>query len=247
MRKLTLTIGFMVLLAATAVQASVIDAPHNETNNVSCSSCHTYSLWWDFSPMDQLAKDIYDDKVNSVCMTCHASGSNFPVAGTHSTAVMQITSNYHGGTWGVGCTDCHDPHYQEQIDWRPDSYVIEGVMDGNVTTGSTVIDGVTYDTSTITVKSITKDNPEWPAEGATAADPDWAKKHALNDQAAGEPDRGLIFAVDTASPVNTYSIISATPTQITVKGIIDPATIPLTVDTDGDTTPDAATFGLLYG
>ncbi len=39
----------LVLLARIAT-AAVFDAPHNDTNNIGCSRCHSYSVWWQYSP-----------------------------------------------------------------------------------------------------------------------------------------------------------------------------------------------------
>ncbi|MDD5759782.1 MAG: hypothetical protein PHI06_11960, partial [Desulfobulbaceae bacterium] len=50
MKRLSLLCSVMLLMAVTTANASVIDAPHNETHGYTCSSCHTYSLWWKYSP-----------------------------------------------------------------------------------------------------------------------------------------------------------------------------------------------------
>ena len=53
MKKLLLMLTGMVF-ALTGAQAYaevyVTDAPHNATMDITCGSCHSYSLWWAFSP-----------------------------------------------------------------------------------------------------------------------------------------------------------------------------------------------------
>ena len=72
MKRLSLLCSFVVLFAASAVQASVTDAPHNETNNMTCNTCHSYSLWWEFSPTSQSAPpDDHEAIVLRVCNQCH--------------------------------------------------------------------------------------------------------------------------------------------------------------------------------
>ncbi|MFW8602265.1 Ig-like domain-containing protein [Desulfobacterota bacterium M19] len=235
-KHLPIWLELVILLVATSAQAYVIDAPHNETNGITCSSCHTYSLWWQYSPSDQRATTPDRNTiVNTVCMQCHNGSGTAPAARTHSSAV--IGSPLHG-TWGIGCTDCHDPHYQGQLSWvgTPTSpFLITGT-----------INSATYDSAmnqtTIKYSSPTT-NTNWPPSGAAASDQDWANKSASN------PNRGLVFVHDTTNTSNTFLIVSATASLVVVKGQLDPASItPGAVDSLGHTNPATSnTFGLIYG
>lgn len=232
-----------MLLLSNVAQASVLDAPHNSTNAITCTTCHTYSLWWQYSPSLKNLTPGYTAIVNAICMQCHDDNSTLAVA-THSSAVIGSENNYHNG-WGVGCTDCHNPHFQDQINWGTEAFLITGAIDLNkpnkgITTGKVTINSVEYDQTSIAITSpLTKDNANWPVDT-------WAKKNKTT------PDRGLILALDTAKRGNTYSVLSATQTEIVVKGKIDPDTIIPGVDPDGTgpllkNSASADTFGLIYG
>ncbi|MDP2107349.1 MAG: hypothetical protein Q8J76_15230, partial [Desulfobulbaceae bacterium] len=129
--------------------------------------------------------------------------------------------------------NCHNPHYQEQLNFAPadpDAYLVTGTI-------ATVVPDYVNNTSTITY-SVNTPNPKWPADGALPTDPDWANKSMIN------PDRGLILVHDKDIKSNTFNIVSATNSQVVVRGILDP------VETSTSTCVNTATcntFGLVYG
>ncbi|MDD5760007.1 MAG: cytochrome c3 family protein, partial [Desulfobulbaceae bacterium] len=227
----------LVLMTASGSLAAVIDAPHNDTYGIKCSACHSYSLWWQYSPTTQNpAPNDHTAIVDAVCMTCHSGSGPQPKAMTHSSTVMNSTLH---GAWGVGCMACHNPHYQDQLTWAGTAtspYLVTGTING------AVYDSI-LDQTTITYANATT-NVNWPVEGALASDPDWANKSLSN------PNRGLILVQDNTLKSNTFLILSATPSQVVVKGnltanAIDPTYInPVT----GKQNPATCnSFGLIYG
>ena len=225
-----------VLVMAVVAQASVIDAPHNQTNGINCATCHSYSLWWQYSPTEQSPNSDHAAISDAVCLSCHNAAGSQPAALTHSSAVINSTLHE---TWGVGCTACHNPHHQEQLSWvgtATEPYLASGTI-------STVTYNSSLAQSTIVYANATT-KPNWPPSGEEEADPDWANKSLAN------PNRGLILVHDKSKAFNTFSIISATPTQIVVKGELKPEDIDPNY-TDPETqvrnSPTCNTFGLIYG
>ncbi len=103
----------------TAVSIAELAAPHNAANNIGCSNyCHILptvkSPYWDHAPAD-----IDDTPTNHLCNSCHTANSgpfsmvNAPAVKTHSS----LTTDTDYGNWTIGCTDCHSPHFQEQLQW----------------------------------------------------------------------------------------------------------------------------------
>ena len=186
---------------STANYGSVIDAPHNGTRGITCGSCHTYSLWWKYSPVTTAAAN-YATITNAICAKCHNTV-------THSSVTP--------GDFSVKCVECHSAHHQAQVDWRGSDannlYLVKGTI-----TGSFVVNGG----QTTLNYSLTSSMSEW-SDTAT-----WGKKNSTL------PPKGLILVVDTTNATNTYEVLSATPTQITIKGGIDP-------------NKAGKSFGLVYG
>jgi len=244
MKRLTLLCSVMVLLTTAMANASVVDAPHNETHGYTCGSCHTYSLWWKYSPA---ASDTgYTGIVDAVCLKCHKAGGEGPNALAHTLGNMNASPDKYTPAWlGEGCMACHNPHYQSQLTYapaEPDAYLVTGhivsvqpdVPSPNTTT-------ITYDLGGVGDKT----NANWPAAGLAETDPDWANKSAIT------PGRGLIFVHDKGLKSNTFNILSATTTTVVVKGLLDPAKTLASSCVDTSTTPATAgtcdTFGLAYG
>ena len=233
MQRIIVSLAFILL--ARVASAAVIDAPHNA---ITCATCHSYSLWWQYSPTSlSPPPDDHTAIVDTVCLACHQDGSGgLPKALTHSATV--IGSNLHG-IWGVGCTACHNPHSQDQLNWigtATEPYLVTGT-----------ISAATYDSvlgvSTISYTTLTG-NPNWPAEGVLATDQDWDNKSLAN------PNRGLILVHDKTEAPNTFSIVSATAEQITIKGelsanAVDPEYI--NPQTQVRNSATCNTFGLIYG
>ncbi|MDA8159403.1 MAG: hypothetical protein M0T76_01580, partial [Desulfobacteraceae bacterium] len=87
MKRLVSIGGLIMALAVAAIgRASVIDAPHNDTNGISCTTCHTYSLWWQYSPASPTSTPDKATVVVALCSTCHGAGGSAPQVLTHSSA-----------------------------------------------------------------------------------------------------------------------------------------------------------------
>ena len=90
---------FILFVIAYAEQPGYTqDYPHNESNNVDCTDCHTSPRGETSVPGDGL------------CLSCH-TGTRAPFENTHSS--LNTSGAY--GTWSVGCITCHDPHAQQQV------------------------------------------------------------------------------------------------------------------------------------
>jgi len=149
-------------------------------------------------------------------MTCHGSGGTAPQVVTHSDVVINGSSG-----WAVACLDCHDPHFHDQLMNLSNTYLVIGIIDAysNNGNGSSTIT-FTYSSATV------KDGWNLPPHGDNA---DWSDKTGMG--------RGLILIADTASPDETFEIISAvrgTPDQIAINGVISGS-------------PVGNTFGIIYG
>ena len=237
-KSILLSVSFaLVLTAAPPVQSLVVDAPHNTTNNISCGTCHSYSLWWQYSPTTHSTNPDHTAIVDAVCMTCHDGSHEQPLALSHASSVVGTLAH---GTWGVGCTECHNPHSQEQLSWVGTSttpYLVTGTI------ASVSYAGAPLEQTTITFTGATT-NSNWPVEGIQGSDPDWANK------SVAYPDRGLILVHDTSNRVNSFAILSATPSQVVVKGRLPAEAIdPNFVDPQTQVQNPATcnTFGLIYG
>jgi len=191
----------------TANYGSVIDAPHNGTRGITCASCHSYSLWWRYSPASATTAPIYATITNAVCAKCH----NYV---THSSVTP--------GDFSVKCVDCHSAHHQAQVDWRTSVNIDDLYLKRGTINGSFVINGGKTTFAYTLAESFAPANPEW-SDFTT-----WGKKNS------SLPPRGLILVVDTSNATNTYEVLSATATTITIKGGIDPSKA-------------GKTFGLIYG
>jgi hypothetical protein len=102
-------IGFLAVFAFHFSAIAATDAPHNESNNINCGSCHGVGLlnspfWGGTMSYDQL------------CLNCHKASSgpysetNAPLVVTHSS---ETTSDKYDD-WERECRNCHNPHYQRQ-------------------------------------------------------------------------------------------------------------------------------------
>lgn len=226
MKKLILCLAFVLL--ASIASAAVIDAPHNDSNNMGCSGCHNYSLWWQFSPA-QNDPILRAQQVNTICLNCHGSSGPEILGVAHSSLAMGSLHREDLGDWSRSCTDCHDPHFQAQLDWQgtvPDSEIY--LISGTLTPSSISVSGdgtrvspfsTTFNFSDLTAKTY------W--DNATTP---WAKKNGTNG-------RGLILAMPASNPSSTFEITAVDDGQsaITVNGKIP---------NDFNT---GVTFGVIYG
>lgn len=226
MKNFSLCLVF-VLLARIAT-AAVVDAPHNDTNNMGCTGCHNYSLWWQYSPMEN-DPALRAGQINTICLNCH--GTNGPeIAGVaHSSLAMGSLHRDSLGDWSRLCTDCHDPHFQAQLDWLgtvPDSQLY--LVSGDLTPSSLAVlgDGTPaspYSTTFQFSNLLAKAN--W--DNATTP---WASKN-------GTTGRGLIMVIPSTNPVASFEVtgVNEANNSITVNG-----KVPSAFNSGGH-------FGMIYG
>jgi len=204
---------------AAANFGSVIDAPHNQAHGVSCSDCHSYSMWWQHSPMPD-SDPAYGQRTDAICFKCHGLGAG-AIAAVHSSAAMGASHNPALGNWKVMCVDCHSPHRQPQLEWRGSDAAALYLVKGAIVGGITVAGGQT----TFTYQLNEPGNPEHP---------EWSDPARWGNKTSRTPASGLIMVEDMGSARNTYEVIAATATTITVRGGLAPAAA-------------GRSFGLLYG
>ncbi len=230
MRKLIFFFLFVLLVGGKAVQAGVIDAPHNETNNIACGDCHSYSLWWQFSP---IASDsaLQETKVNALCSHCH--GENGPVVNVinHSSSALGSLHRTELGDFSNVCINCHDPHFQAQLNWKQtvsneDMYLVNAdLVAGSL---SVIGEGTVASpyVSTFLYENLIINDSGW----ANAITP-WSSK-------TGAPGRGLILALTTAEPNATYEVIHVDQEvgEMSVQGKVD-----------SQYNENGGNFGLIYG
>jgi len=112
---LIIVTGVMVAFTTCFFAVASIDAPHNESNNVSCGSCHGKGLLQSFWGGSGIYS-TYDE----LCLSCHKASSgpytdtNAPLVKTHSS---ENTSEQYE-KWARECRECHDPHYQKQKNYK---------------------------------------------------------------------------------------------------------------------------------
>ncbi|MDD5758295.1 MAG: DUF5011 domain-containing protein [Desulfobulbaceae bacterium] len=172
----------------------VLDAPHNSAFGISCGSCHSYSLWWQFSPLSQIDTS-HADRTRAICLTCHGPNGNTLPAQIHASAVP---------SWGADCMACHDAHAQAQLDWRgtvpnTDLYLATGTI-------SSIQNDTVNGLSTLNY-TIASTASGW-TDPAT-----WSSKNG--------PGRGLVLVVDTSQAIKTFQITAANSTSVTIKGLCD--------------------------
>ena len=197
---------------------SIIDAPHNQTRGITCSSCHSYSLWWRFSPVIQ--NDSSGVSSDLICQKCHVSNKLASPVMVHSSAAMGAKHRPDLGEWASKCVDCHNPHFHDQLKWKTSNanelYLVTGAI-GNT---FTVAGGQTTFSFNYATASIL---PGWEDTGF------WGRKNEYL------PAKGLILVDDIdAESNNTYEIVTADTSSITVKGGINPALA-------------GKSFGIIYG
>jgi len=217
--------------AVSASATSVIDAPHNESNNIACGRCHTYSLWWTYSPTSAPDIEAYRAVTDTVCNSCHGPGMAEFNKLTHSSTSMGRNHSV-SGAWDRMCVDCHDPHLQEQLTYLPANpdfsqndlaqgggvYLAQGTMDQIADNGD--------NTTSFTYSNL-------------LAAPPWDDM-SLWTQKSGNSGRGLMLVLNYAAAEQTYEIIDAnsTTSTLTVQSGADP------ID---PTTYNGSNFGVIYG
>lgn len=117
------------------------------------------------------------------------------------------------GTWTTQCTQCHDVHFQGQLDWAADASLY-------LATGTIAADNAAYNTvskSTSVAINAPVANPLGSGWDDTTK---WTTKggNVVVGAATTDGTRGLIFVPNKNNPTETFEIIAATPTSVTVKG-----------------------------
>ena len=216
MKKFLLAVLLWAAMAGLS-WAAVNDAPHNENSGVTCGRCHSYSVWWRYSPAAALGASTFGVIANTVCLQCHGDpAGQAPYKKAHSSASFETIQH---GDWSTNCVDCHDPHLQAQLNWRDtDSqnlYLVTGTI-GADTSFVAHPDGTTTFNYTMTA----------------GGDSNWTDPSTWVDKNAAA--RSLIFVDDTQRADGTFVIVAADGETVTVKGVL-PATAA------------GHTFGLIYG
>ncbi len=213
----------LILIAALPLTAGAyyLDAPHNESNGFTCRTCHSDPAWWNHTP-----GDIDDTVRNFICLKCHDPASTTPLKGPgkgmHSDLAINGTQN-----WTTQCVDCHDPHYQDQLDWAATDAASLFLATATTTASSHDPAGGGYADGTTTITYVS------PAAKAAWSDPStWSAK--TDAASATDNSRGLLLVPDTSNPNATYEVIAADNGTVTVKGKISTITV-------------GQTFGLIYG
>ncbi len=224
MKKLTLFLVFWIAAIVTTASADIIDAPHNGTNGIVCSDCHTYSVWWQFSPTSQSpAPHSHTDIVDSICTRCHRDGGSALSVNSHSSQGMGNMHRTELGDWSTACTDCHDPHIQAQLYWLgtedADLLLVTGTIVASSLHAVLNPDGsgtTTFQYTSIVAKDGWSDTALWSAKTGIG--------------------RGMILVVSRENGENTFEItnVDAGTSEITVQGIINGSF-------------DGANFGITYG
>ncbi len=194
----------MVLGLCTLASASVLDAPHNETNAVKCGDCHAYSLWWQYSPAASNGTISYGQITTGVCNKCHAPGGSAPNKIGHNWESMADIHDSYLGVWETQCIDCHNPHYQDQLTWlsaNPGLSTDLYLATGTISAGSIQVDSGS-NTTTLTYKNADA-HPNWLNPAL------WAEKST--------PGRGLMLLIKN-SQQNTFEINAASETTAIVAG-----------------------------
>lgn len=235
--------GFILLLATSGQAASVIDVPHNETNDIVCGRCHSYSLWWNFSPASPSDFTAYAGVANAVCNTCHDSvnGPYFMKAGHNSLSMGRQYPYPTPANWERACVDCHDPHWQAQLEHLPVNPVFN---DGSLAGGVYLAEGtmsnipalptgglMTFDFSSALAKSGWDDVVDW-------------------NMKSGNADRGLILVLGYGTSEKTYEITSASAPGLLPTALPASGTGTITVQVGSDPIPasyEGTNFGIAYG
>lgn len=203
-RVLNIIVFITCVMSSSVMAASFLQAPHDAAHGLSCMSCHRYPLFgtsWppDFPPPSPTVDDTFR---NFLCLRCHDGTVDAPdevaapVKGMHSSLFM----NGRHTDWTTQCVDCHDPHFQAQLQYQQESglFLARGMI--------LALDTVSTPGHTIVTGAFAPSSPNWT---------DTAKWPGKNS--AG---RGLIFVVDPERAEFTGEIVDVAGQRITVAGIL---------------------------
>jgi len=261
MKRQTLVVCLVLLawVLAPRVEASYyLDTPHNGSNGMDCTTCHSLSVFsipnynpdYHGSPTDPIGKDWTtrsganpeDTLANNVCLECHGEGSSNPLKGPAKVVHSSRTTGS-AKTWSTNCTQCHDAHFQGQLDWcGPGSYAANLVFlatgefetaNGRELSAYNAVGNYT----TIGIKStITARDSSW----SNVAN--WkAKGGRMDGSRAIDGSRGLVLVPSLDLHDQTYEIIDVTPNAagylvLKVKG-----------NMDATEAYNTGLFGVIYG
>ena len=219
----------VLFLAIAGISHAKLAGPHNAASGIGCYNyCHILpdvkSPYWNWVPAD-----IDDTPTNHLCNSCHTRSSgpysmtNAPAVQTHSS----LTTDDGYGNWTIGCTSCHSPHYQEQLEWLKDGDTAIYLATGELTAAS-------YNSGTgeslLTYSSISY-KTGWNAAGFLAKTLDYRRVLLIPDTSTLLPDTSDNLSFQVIA-------IDADAKTITVRGDVTetPALAGLPAD-----------FGVMYG
>ncbi len=206
MSRIVVSLLLVIVLppAVRAASGSFPHAPHDASNGIGCIDCHQYPLagdWPGFSPVDAT---IDDTVKNFICLRCHGSGGSAPLVALHSSLSMGAMSRI--ADWTTECVQCHDPHFQEQLDWyrgHGTSLFLVRAQAAGIQVNYTDSAGPR---STLTLTGVVttpgwEDRSRWPAKTGTG--------------------RGLILVAPADAPRFTFEVEEAAGDTVTVRGEVD--------------------------
>ncbi|MEW6428293.1 MAG: S8 family serine peptidase [Thermodesulfobacteriota bacterium] len=169
--------------------ASFLHPPHD---TIGCDRCHLHPFdsWPGYAPDPANGDDTIR---NFLCLGCHGPGA--------ATVMQPHSSRGSGGApvWTTQCVDCHDPHFQAQLQWRG--------SDGEplqLVTG-TILSLAASGTNTLVRYTL----------AGTAAD--WQQPAGWAD-GKGAAGRGLILVADPAGQAQPREILAAAGQTVLVRG-----------------------------
>jgi len=230
MKKLILLVCYL-LLGGTgypdASHAYYLDTPHNESNGIQCHFCHSNPAFGWSDPTNGTG-DIDVTFPNTVCLQCHDEASVDPFKGPFKRLHASSTTSEDKGIWSTRCTDCHDPHFQGQLDYAASDPNKLFLANGKFTEAIPVFDPVDPDSPDYGASAINFDQlcnptvcPGWDNVSL------WAEKGGHMDPVRAEDNtRGLILVPNKSNPADNYEIIGVTDLggdvyRIKVKGRMD--------------------------
>jgi len=231
------------LMSASETQAYYLDTPHNESNGIYCYTCHgmvglttaTGAPTW----ADRALANPDDTIKNFICNSCHAENptnqlQRGPAKKPHASSTTGATTS-----WSTECTQCHNVHYQGQLDWNADDYAKLYLVTGTFTSNATYSnptpsvpgrDSTSINFTTTTVQPGFEDTSKWKSKGGSTTG-----SANMDASRAVDGSRGLILVPDKTNHPETFEIINVTGNTITVKGQMVRDAIP------------SGNFGIIYG
>lgn len=213
---LTLTI---ILFLSQAATASFLHAPHDSGNGFDCITCHQYPFdesWPGLpAPVDRTADGT---PRNLLCLNCHDGQGPGPTVNLHSSLGMAPIGRL--PNWTVACVDCHNPHFQEQLQHHDPATGEPFLVTATTVSVSTSLEAGGETESTLIYDAATG--------RSTWLDPSrWSAKT--------DAGRGLLLVPDiNEHPLTVLEVIAANAQSVTVRGRVPETAI-------------NRTFGLLYG